>query len=234
VQIYAMNFFSHYYLDKENADKWFLFGTLLPELLPHFNEKMRKAVNSHPPIEPFDSIYNGIQRHYEVDSRFHNSEFFKTHTAKIKNAILQNQHLEPLHYRTYYLAHIWLELLIDRIIINDSGGQEAGQFYGFLETIDTAVVEAYFIEIGKKEMFPVFINILNRHRELKFLFYYFDNEKFTGALLRLYSSVNPSIFDTMPIQDLTKLLLFLERELQSETLKFVHDFKSLLNPQSAR
>jgi len=226
-----MNFFSHYYLDKENADPWFLFGTLLPELLPHFNEKMRKAVNEYH-INKTDtiheSIYKGIQRHYEVDRHFHNSAFFKNNTEIIKQLVLENQHLQPVHYRTFYLAHIWLELLIDRILIKHEHGTAAEGFYDFLETIDIHEIEQYFTLIGKAEIFNGFLQTFERHKRIKYLFYYVDNEKLVSALLRLYSNINPSIFDMNVNTELAKLLVLSEQELQPEILKFVNEFKKSL------
>jgi hypothetical protein len=242
VQIYEMNFFSHYYIDRENDDKWFLFGALLPELVLHFNETLRKPVNNarnqskytlHPLHTVFDSIYQGIQRHYQVDKHFHGSAFFKTCTEKIKNDILSNQNLKPLHYRTFYLAHIAFELLIDRILLKTLQTQEPEGFYCFLETLETDTLSEYFTCIEKTDMMPVLRNILNRHLEMKFLFHYHDNEKFVRALMRLYSCVNPSIFEAMPNKHLTALLLTIQEELEVKTVKFVYQFKSSLNPFSA-
>jgi hypothetical protein len=236
VQIYAMNFFSHYYLDKENTDKWFLFGTLLPELLPHFNEKMRKAVSDYTTINPVkvhESIYKGIQRHYEVDRHFHNSTFFKEKTAIIKKGVLENQHLQPVHYRTFYLAHIWLELMIDRVLIKNDNGALVERFYDFMETLEEQEIERYFAIIGKPEIFNDFKQTFERHKRIKYLFYYVDNEKFVGALLRLYSNINPSIFDMNVNTELAKLLALTEQEMQSEILKFVNEFKKSLTQPTA-
>jgi hypothetical protein len=227
MQIYTMNFFSHY-LDKETNDPWFLFGILLPELLPHFNEKLRKAVNIYAEKDTnkiHQSIYKGVQRHYEVDRLFHNSDFFKQHTAYIKNLVLKNNQLEPLHYRTFFLAHVWLELLTDRILIKNETLAEPAAFYRFLESLELNIIGQYFTALEKQHIFLEFTDIWNFHKQKKFLFGYIDNEKFIRALLRLYSNINPSIFDMNENIEFSKLLLISEQELQHEIQKFVNEFK---------
>ncbi len=230
-----MNFFSHYYIDKEKQDPYFLFGTLMPELMPHFNQHLRKAVYNSDMTKAnpaFLKIFNGIARHYEVDKLFHNHDFFKQNTTYIKETILANPRLQPIHYRTFYFAHIALELMIDRIIIQQEKS-EPELFYQFLNSVDIEIVEAYFMFIGKSEVFPDFLKTYETHMRMKFLYYYPNNEKFTEALLRLYSKINTNMPPLATNTFLTSTLLQIEAKLQQEILIFVSEFKNQLNRQAA-
>lgn len=232
-----MNFFSHYYIDKENPSPVFLFGTLLPELMPHFNQHIRKAVFNAPAegqqINPvFQAIFKGIQRHYQVDKLFHNHPFFIQHTQYIKQQILQNPGLAVLHTKTYYLAHITLELMIDRVLIKTNAA-EPDSFYKFLSTINTETIAQYFAFIGKSEQLPDFLKTYEAHNRIKFLYYYPNNEKFTEALLRLYSKINTNMPTLATHHAFTLVLKQVEAKLQQEMLIFVTEFKNQLNLQTA-
>jgi hypothetical protein len=230
-----MNFFSHYYLDKENENPYFIFGTLIPEFFPHFNQYLRKAVFSstfNAKQKEFLALQAGIMQHYKVDALFHNSDFFKTNTEKIKHAILSNNALIDLHKRTYFLAHITLELLIDRVLLNEkyaTANEQPEQFYYFVETIDTEILKQFFMQIGKEAYFDSFHKILARHLSAKYLFYYNDNKKFAEALLRLYLKINTHMQTVETKMALISTLLALELELQTEIQIFVTKFKSNLN-----
>ena len=226
-----MNFFSHYYLDKENINPWYKFGILLPELFPHYNQKLRKAVTIYAEKninETHKSIYKGIQRHYEVDKLFHNSDFFRQKTEIIKLKIIENQQLHALHYRTFFLAHIWLELLIDRTLIVNDTDNEVERFYEYLESIDIKAIQQFFTAIQKEEMLKIFIDTFERNLRMKFLHYYLDNEKLIRALLRLYSKANHSIFDMNVSRIMLKLLLLLEHEMKTDLLNYMYEFKTSL------
>jgi hypothetical protein len=230
-----MNFFSHYYIDKEKLDPYFLFGTLLPELMPHFNQYLRKAVfgsNMAVADAAFIKIFEGIKRHYEVDKLFHNHDFFRQHTTFIKETILANPQLQPIHYRTFFFAHIALELMIDRLVIN-AENTEPEKFYQFLNSVDMGIIGAYFTFIGKNEMFPNFLKTYERHIRMRFLYYYHNNEKFTQALLMLYSKINTNMPSLATNTHLTATLLQIEAKLQQEILIFVSEFKKQLNQQNA-
>lgn len=230
-----MNFFSHYYIDKEKQNPYFLFGTLLPELIPHFNQLLRKSAyhsNITNTNRTFSKIFNGIERHYEVDKLFHNHDFFKKNTTYIKETILLNPHLQPIHYRTFYFAHIALELMIDRIIINKET-TEPELFYQFLKSVDVEIIETYFAFIGKSDVFPIFLKTYETHMRIKFLCYYPNNEKFTEALLRLYLKINTNMSPLTTNIFLTSTLLQIEAKLQQEILIFVSELKKQLNQQAA-
>lgn len=230
-----MNFFSHYFIDQHHAKQYFLFGGLLPEMLPHFNEKLRKAVFRNTqefPKPEYEQIFNGIKRHYEIDGVFHNHAFFKRNTEIIKQRILNDNALQPLHFRTFYLAHIFLELLIDRVLIQHNKN-EPEKFYQLLQQIEITVVYEYFTFIDKKEMFADFSKTFELHIRKKFLYYYTNNEMFTEALLRLYSKINTNMPTLATHAALMQVLLEIEVELQQEILIFVSEFKNQLNSQLA-
>jgi len=190
--------------------------------------------NISPEQKPLVEIFAGINRHFEVDKIFHGSEFFKTHTEFLKNEILKNDALSALHYRTWFLAHLFLELLIDRVLLKTLVNKEPQQFYDFLKNINEADIERFFVCCGKENLLSGFLQTRTRHLQSQFLFSYGDNEMFCRALLWLYKKANPSIFENnIPLQ-LTNLLLNAEEKLQQEICIFVNNLNTQLKTSTLR
>lgn len=186
-----MNFLSHYYLDSTHPSPYHKLGILLPDLISGFNQKMRKAVHIHQGsgITEHQQLFKGISKHYSVDKKFHNSPHFEEATHTIKEALLKAE-LPNLHYRTYFLAHVLYEMLLDRYLMTQHDGL-LRQFYEELKQPNDELIRQYFVIIGKEQYVAEFFVIFDRFRSSEFLFYYLDNEKFAEALLRVYSRVYP-------------------------------------------
>lgn len=228
-----MNFFSHYYLDRQHAQPYYILGALLPELFPGFNQHLRKNMLQHQPeTEEEQHLLHGIHQHYTIDAIFHNSDFFKEQTSLIKNTILQNAQLVGLHYRTFFLAHITLELLIDRILIQIDL-KEPKDFYQFLQEVNLKPIEQLFQKTNLQYHYPLFQNIYSRHISVQYLFYYNNNEKFIEALLRLYLKINTHMQSVETKKAFISTILGLELVLQEEIQIFVTNFKKTLNGQPA-
>jgi len=186
-----MNLLSHFYIDKDHPSAYFKLGLIFPDIYPHYNQNLRKAVESHRHLSvEHDYFVQGIKRHHEVDKIFHNSPVFKMLNTAFKEALL-NSALPQLHYRTYYLGHILVELLIDKQLIR--GEKDLlNQFYTSLDEIDENTLHQYFIHINTVEKTSDFFSNFKRFRENRYLYYLNDNEKLIEALMRMYCRVNPA------------------------------------------
>lgn len=121
-RLQSMNFVSHYYLDREHTSSMFLLGISTPDLLSDFRKGIRLRQVHLPLIMESDAsegqiqFYNGVLRHFEVDRLFHSSDFFQSETRYISSQ-LRNIFNKREIERIFFVSHILLELMMDRILI---------------------------------------------------------------------------------------------------------------------
>ncbi len=118
-----MNFVSHYYLDRHQSDDPFFFlGVITPDLVGIFDRKVKLKDHTLPEITPANlsleelSFYKGVKRHFEADAVFHTCDFFSRETQAL-TLRLRSAFDEKRLPRSYFLAHILVELLLDKILI---------------------------------------------------------------------------------------------------------------------
>lgn len=181
-------------------------------MIYQFNSKLRRAIFSYgtPEDEEHRQIFEGILSHYAADARFHGSEFF-SRFGRLVLARITELPLPSVRFRSYFLAHIFLELLLDRVLLKHSP-QLCVKFYSDLESVNPEVAASYFLHIGKTEVFSEFFNNFNRFLDTRYLHYLDDNEMFVRTLLRIYRKINPAY----PSREEAKVLMALTDELESE------------------
>ncbi len=226
-----MNFLSHYYLERHHPSPYRTVGALLPDLVQGFNSKLRKSVFNHglPDDVEHREIFEGIRRHYAADAAFHGSDFFGHYTALI-HARLKESALPSVRFRTYFLAHVFLEMLLDRLLVKHYP-QLCVELYRDLEAAEPGVLASYFSLIGKPGVYSEFFNNFSRFISGRFLHYYSDNEMFVKALLRVYQKVNPADAS----RDEQKIMMSLADELETvHRQKLLGIFEAMSNhPESA-
>ncbi len=142
-----------------------------------------------PTEEDHKMIFEGIRKHYHVDAIFHNSESFHFFSNSIK-ITLQNSNLPSLRSRGYFLAHIFLELLLDRMLVKHYP-DACVSMYDDLRSVNSEVMASYFSRIGRMEFITEFLINFNRVLKARHLPRLADNEFFAEALLRAYLKINP-------------------------------------------
>ena len=115
-----MNFLSHFSLDRTHSDSNFLVGVCIPDLLSIYNRKLRiKRISHHlvyvPPLQQF---YQGIIRHYDTDSVFHTCPFFERENQIVAQELRELFPNGAIN-RSYFVAHVLIEILIDKILIGE-------------------------------------------------------------------------------------------------------------------
>lgn len=177
-----MNFLSHYYLDRHHPSAYFKLGLVLPDLVRGYNRTMRKAVAAHHPTLPqHQALKHGLQKHRDADRVFHALPQFAALQLSLKQELEKRQLIEKLP-RSYFLAHVAIEMLIDKNLLK-LYPQIHVEFYADLTTVSQPIVENYFAEIGCKPMASVFFDNFNLFTERRFLKDYPSDEKFTEILL---------------------------------------------------
>jgi hypothetical protein len=177
-----LNFLSHYYLDRDNPSTYFKLGLLLPDLIKGFNQRMRKNVSAcHPRSEEHIAISQGIAKHHLADKIFHSLPAFELLQANFKSELKSLQLLEALP-RSWFLAHIAVEMMIDRQLLK-LYPHLCVEYYNALATVSQPLVEKYFTEMGCNPLYSDFFGNFKVFTERRFLQYYHSDDHFTEALL---------------------------------------------------
>ena len=213
-----MNTLSHYLLDKDHPSPYYILGVIMPDMVTHFNRHLRRAVFSNQELDDINQlmILNGIKRHYQVDALFHRSAFFNRYSNFIKELILSSD-LPSFHYRAFFLSHVLLEMLLDRLLIKQYSDL-AVKLYSTIKSINLKTVSSYLIRIGKPDFQTEFFDTFTGFIKRQYLFYYTDNEKFIRALVWMYKKANPVTPAPEEVQQLSKLINKIELDHKNEML----------------
>lgn len=213
-----MNLLSHYYLDHANPSAYFKTGLLLPDLVHGFNRKLRKAVfTTFSEQEEHFSLVEGIQKHYAVDAVFHQSEVFAFYCNIVKEA-LRPQEFPAFQHRKYFAAHIFVEMLLDRILMKQAP-QLCVKLQNDLEKTDAGVLKSFFLHIEKPVIYKEFFDNFKRLLIGKPLHYYTDNEMFVKALVRVYNKINPVPVSNTETENLARLAETIENRHRKSLLE---------------
>lgn len=109
-----MNFLAHYYLLPNKEKHNMAFGNLLPDLFRGFSKIYNENIQHRTDLQ-HNEIYQGINFHLQSDKLFHKHLFFEENCLRIKDAI---EKANLPQERSYIVAHILLELMIDRYLIS--------------------------------------------------------------------------------------------------------------------
>lgn len=199
-----MNLLSHYYLDHAHPSAYFKLGVLLPDLVRGFNKKLRRAVFAQPPVSPeHRQIVEGIRKHYAADAVFHNSAEF-IFFCKLIGESLTPERFPSLQRRKYFAAHVFVELLLDRLLEKHSP-QIPVKMKNDLGKTDAGVLKSYFTYLEKPVYHNEFFDNFNWLYRSKPLLFYSDNEMFGKALIRVYQRINPVPASTTEAEHLVAL-----------------------------
>jgi hypothetical protein len=181
-----MNYLSHYYFDRKNADPYYILGIALPDLVKNHNRrwnvhpsKFEKEYAENPHLQ---SIYQGWLQHLRVDHYFHESSFFteKSHliTTRMRTIPFENTKVKP-----FMIGHVGLEIMLDTLLIKNKN-LDASIFYSHLGSCDMSHI-IRFLEINEIENAAAFQHFYERFCEFQYLLSYQNNESIVYALNRI-------------------------------------------------
>ncbi len=229
--LFLMNFLSHYFVDQDHSDPYFVTGLILPDLARIFHPKWRlnarKIRETLPDNKDMDMLCQGIARHESGDLYFHNSDFFHTHTTHIKD-VLNDNRIKSVSTRSYFLAHVLLELLLDRLIVKQMP-EIPENFYATLSKIDPEKLRMYLKHFNFVYDPWEFLAFFERFIQSRYLLAYKHNEKFIFALNRVYTRVNPVRFTEQERRELSRINTQLEQRLSVQYLSFFDALRKHLN-----
>lgn len=188
----AMNFVAHYYLDKDSTDSLFFIGIATPDLVSAFDRSVRLKKGTLPTLQNTESssqqsFYQGVQRHFEGDRIFHNSNFFHQETRFLTQKLKDT--FGPTYTpRAFFVAHILLELVLDRILIMQHNDL-LFRFYNHFEQKDVKELAELTRWVCKAPMFG-YENFLQKFSERKFLYNYTEWEYLIKVTCSILKKVN--------------------------------------------
>lgn len=190
-----MNFLAHYFVDRITGKPYHNFGLILPDLMSMYKRKWKitEKVLQYSLHQHEVQIVAGVIKHNKLDSFFHQSDFFNKYTSEIKKILLGNG-IEYPENRIFFLAHLLLELMIDRVIIRREK-MILKEFYNELDEIDHNELEKFFIKINlppTKGFYGYFI----KFRKRKYLYKYANNFRLLYITNRILKRVGlPELVD---------------------------------------
>jgi hypothetical protein len=168
-----VNYFAHGHALVD--DPWALAGTALPDWLGASDRgcrlrRERIVINGDPRAA---ALARGILRHLDDDSWFHATEAFQRTESAMRTLLRDAQGAAP-HPRTWFFAHVLVEMLLDRFLIQrDPVRLDA--YYGAVDAIDAAalpgMIDAW--TVGEPDRLPEYVEAF---REWRYLYGYLEDD----------------------------------------------------------
>ncbi|WP_028298928.1 ACP phosphodiesterase [Olivibacter sitiensis] len=217
-----MNFLSHFYFESKNSDPEHVLGAVLPDLLKITHKNTHIFPEKHSVLfqepEPSRAILQGWIRHIEVDKLFHSSFFFKQKTHELKGYI--SPAIKNTAIRPFFLAHIALELLLDRLLMINNWVHER-DFYLALKSCSRDHIDLFLVQAGIEDRTPFFLFFDNFLQE-SYLGSYRRMESVTYALNQICKRIWP---DTLTKEE----EILLTKALRTYEVDLKQNYKAIFN-----
>lgn len=180
-----MNFFSHFVIDHQPGNHAYNTGLLLPDVSRQWIKSFREPKPGFTPAQ--EQLHLGCLKHYEADKRFHGSSFFHDY-YQLLNAEVTHCGLSDETLRKWFISHVMLEMLIDRVLIR-AYPQLLADFYRSLELAGDGMLRSFLKMYGMEDD-DTFFSFFDHFRKVQYLYFYTDNNKFLYSLNRIMMRVN--------------------------------------------
>ncbi len=187
-----MNFLSHYYIDRTYEDSLFFLGVSTPDLASLFRRDCRIRPHMLPPAPSREedplmhSFHQGVSRHFEADALFHSCDFFFKETHDISQRIRETIP-DSGKSRPSFIAHIALELILDRILISHHADL-IPNYYGHFLAVNPEVT-ARLTERAMGRKLDGYPNFLKSFVARKSLYHYQEWERTLFILSKIVEGV---------------------------------------------
>ncbi|HNF69813.1 MAG TPA: hypothetical protein PLL28_10575 [Chitinophagales bacterium] len=215
-----MNFLSHYYHELPCNDAYFVGGLILPDILSNYSYRAGRVVKLHPwrLTEPKtaiqQSLTSGVKRHYAVDAAFHDSDYFTIQTRWIEDNLLSKP-FDCFPRRKYAIAHVMLEILLDRSLMVRFPDLTPG-FYAKLEEIDEHAIAELMSNNGQEKDAVGVRAHFNEFRRAAFLYDYLNDERLNALLARINRRLGNPLLSASDKQNLTTAIYDIEKAFLGE------------------
>ncbi|TAE86704.1 MAG: hypothetical protein EAY81_05220 [Bacteroidetes bacterium] len=215
-----MNYFSHFWVDGKNDHHFYNVGLILPDFA-------RKQVKSFlkPPVfnqANHEQLHQGCLAHYHADKLFHQSVFFTTllHQA---NVIINSAPFSAGVNRKWFLAHIFVELMLDRLLTK-AYKPALDSFYHSLEQVSENELSDFLTLYGASDI-DLFIRHYNHFRSARYIYFYPDNIKFVYSLNRIMIRAGAGELGENDQHVLLQAVLYFEEQLSLQLPELFNQLK---------
>lgn len=170
---------------------WFAVGTGLPDWLGMADRSVRlRPKHIDPVAESGDTqaaaLCRGIQQHWHDDSWFHVTPAFHQVSGDI-GEMFRAQFDAGDNFRSGFLGHIALELLIDGVLTEQNPGI-LDRYYEVIDSIDAGELQAMVNALGAKPT-KALVPFLQRYRDEQFMRDYVHDARLLYRLNRILARV---------------------------------------------
>ncbi|HEY8783675.1 MAG TPA: hypothetical protein VIM16_18755 [Mucilaginibacter sp.] len=220
-----MNFLSHFYFDRDTDNCYLILGTVLPDLLKNADKNIiihpEKLHHADPSI---NAIIQGWKKHLEVDRYFHSSEFFLTHSHRLKIKLLPAIEGSPV--KPFFLGHVALELILDNLLLT-TNKVTADDFYDHLDGCKSQIVNEFLTFSGLKDT-TVFFEFYEDFKKSRYLYGYAETREIAYALKRICMRVWKDPFTTENEAQMTNVLMAYRTGLQDDFMVIFNEIGNKL------
>lgn len=182
-------------------------GLILPDIT-------KRWVKSYKHLLPFENhtythqqLLKGVVQHYEADRLFHSSSYFNRY-LKLFTASINATPFDKEVSRKWFIAHIALELMIDRMLVK-SHPESVDSFYRSLISTELEEIDR-FMKLAGSDQNAQFFEFYRHFTGVKYIYYYPDNNKFIYSLNRIMERAGVPPLDEENADRLLDVLLTLE------------------------
>lgn len=185
-----MNFLSHFYNEQPCSEPYIIAGVILPDILSNYSYRSGEVIKLHAGklVETQDSNFAelsaGVQKHYAADDAFHESDFFHSNVDMIRD-IVHRHGLKHVEKRLYALAHVMLEIMLDRKLLVENS-HTCDELYRLINEVDLARLEGFMALNHHAAHAAGVARHFGGFREVKFIYDYTDD----GRLMELLGRIN--------------------------------------------
>jgi hypothetical protein len=188
-----MNFLAHFYLDRLHTSSHFVVGAATPDLLSIYNSELRikaghvdhLSAEKRALVEP--QFLLGLERHFHADRVFHSSTLFSEETHFLSRLMAERFPEQDLP-RKYFIAHILLELLLDKVLIHHDPAI-LPDYYAHFERLAPYADLRHGTEIVSAHPMTNYEHFLQKFVENKYLYHYTKYDHLIYILRRLLRRV---------------------------------------------
>ena len=191
-----MNLVAHFYLDRQRVNSYFTVGAATPDLLSIYNSRLRikqrhlRKLTEEERGRVNPPFLDGLQRHFFADGVFHTSPLFHSETKRVSNMLVD--YFPDLNIeRKFFIGHILLELLLDKVLITRHPGI-LESYYGHFESLQPFRDVRQSLEIAVGHELPNYERYLSRFLRRKYLYHYADPEHLAWLLRHILRRVRIS------------------------------------------
>ena len=219
-----MNYFSHFVIDHQPGNHEYNTGLLLPDIT-------RKNIKKFYPQKEGQVFSNhhrefllACLKHYESDKKFHESDFFNRYYLLLNHEI-NNSELSGIVERKWFMSHIMLELLIDRVIVRRDK-ELLGSFYEGLLKVDENSLRSFLKFYGMQND-DDFFTFFNHFRSVQYIYNYIDNNTFMYSFNRIMMRAKVSELTQKDSEIMIGIMLDFEQNYFSDAEVMLGEMKAI-------